>query len=49
MILFYKVFTMVTTEAQRDKRKYAWDVMYKKAIDSDGNVYGLVTLQKKNF
>tara|TARA_R100001463_G_scaffold70893_1_gene124639 strand:+ start:18057 stop:19640 length:1584 start_codon:yes stop_codon:yes gene_type:complete len=25
-------------EASRDKRKYAWDVMYHKAIDSDGNV-----------
>ena len=26
------------TEATRDKRKYAWDVMYHKAIDADGNV-----------
>ena len=26
------------TEATRDKRKYAWDVMYHKAIDVDGNV-----------
>jgi phage terminase large subunit-like protein len=26
------------TEANRDKRKYAWDVMYHKAIDADGNV-----------
>ena len=25
-------------EAIRDKRKYAWDVIYHKAIDSDGNV-----------
>tara|TARA_R110000787_G_scaffold3642_2_gene14136 strand:- start:2244 stop:3827 length:1584 start_codon:yes stop_codon:yes gene_type:complete len=26
------------TEATRDKRRYAWDVMYHKAIDGDGNV-----------
>ena len=25
-------------EAQREKRKYAWDVMYKKAINADGEV-----------
>ena len=26
------------TEATRDERRYAWDVMYHKAIDGDGNV-----------
>ena len=37
LILFYSSIYDGYTEAMRDGRKYAWDVMYYKAIGDDGN------------